>query len=126
MKLQTVFELTLSLILASLFVLACGDDDDDNTDTNDTDTSDTGTETDTNTGDTDSATDTNLNPDAGSDSGTLGGFGDPCTDNVNCESGVCHEFGQLGFVCTLTCENNDQCPEGSEGKKCNTQNVCRP
>ena len=52
-------------------------------------------------------------------------FGEECVDGPDCASGVCHEFGQ-GTWCTLSCQNDDECPEGSEGKKCNKQGVCRP
>lgn len=54
-------------------------------------------------------------------------FGDCCEEDSNCASGVCHEFGQLGLVCTESCTDDSTCPEGADGtKKCNAQNVCRP
>jgi hypothetical protein len=56
----------------------------------------------------------------------LGQFGDPCETSEDCEDGVCHEFGQIGLACTLECENDLECPDGSEGQKCNKQGVCRP
>ncbi len=38
-----------------------------------------------------------------------GAFGSPCSDNANCDSGICVEgFG--GYVCTRMCE--DDCPAG--------------
>lgn len=58
--------------------------------------------------------------------GGAGVFGDPCADPEDCESGTCHEFGQPGWLCTLECGTSDECPEGSEGQKCNQQGVCRP
>jgi len=54
-------------------------------------------------------------------------FGDCCEEDGNCTSGVCHEFGQLGLVCTESCTDDSTCPEGADGtKKCNAQSVCRP
>ncbi len=52
-------------------------------------------------------------------------FGGECTDDAECDTGLCHDFGQ-GTWCTLACEESDECPEGSEGQKCNKQKVCRP
>jgi hypothetical protein len=53
-------------------------------------------------------------------------FGEACTTNEDCESGVCNEFGQTGPLCTIECTTADECPEGSEGKKCNQKGVCKP
>ncbi len=55
-----------------------------------------------------------------------GQFGDPCVVAADCDSNVCHDFGQLGPTCTLACDGPQDCPEGSEGQKCNLQGVCRP
>ncbi len=52
-------------------------------------------------------------------------FGGECAADGECESGLCHEFGE-GIWCTLACEEATDCPEGSEGQKCNKQMVCRP
>ncbi len=52
-------------------------------------------------------------------------FGGECADDADCESGLCHDFGQ-GTWCTMACEESEECPEGSEGQKCNKQMVCRP
>ncbi|MFO0746743.1 MAG: hypothetical protein U1F43_13885 [Myxococcota bacterium] len=38
-----------------------------------------------------------------------GGFGAPCVDNGQCDSGYCIQ-GQDGFICTSTCV--DECPDG--------------
>lgn len=56
----------------------------------------------------------------------LGQFGESCETGEDCEDGVCHEFGQIGFACTVECKDDNDCPEGSEGSKCNKQGVCRP
>jgi hypothetical protein len=58
--------------------------------------------------------------------GALKGFGEVCAVNEDCESNICNEFGQLGPLCTISCETGDDCPEGSEGKKCNNKGVCKP
>ena len=70
----------------------------------------------------------NDDDDDGSDPAELGDFGDPCETVDDCEEewDVCHEFGEIGFACTMSCEEDADCPEGSEGQKCNQQNVCRP
>jgi hypothetical protein len=70
---------------------------------------------------------------AGADGGTdctLTGnnrpFGSCCTDNAQCTSNLCFAFGDGTQACTQTCNSNNDCPAGSQGKKCNNQNVCRP
>ncbi len=70
----------------------------------------------------------NDDDDDGDDSAELGDFGDPCETGDDCvaEFPVCHEFGQIGFACTMECEEDDECPKGSEGQKCNSSGVCRP
>jgi len=72
----------------------------------------------------DAGTDTDTGTDTGTDG--LGGFGDPCETTEDCATDVCHEFGQLGWVCTYYCETDEDCPVGSQGQKCNQQGVCRP
>ena len=52
-------------------------------------------------------------------------FGDCCTEASQCASGVCHKFGDGTQACTQTCGSAADCPEGSQGKKCNNQGVCR-
>lgn len=52
-------------------------------------------------------------------------FGQCCTENSQCESSVCNEFGDGTQGCTLACTANSDCPEGSKGKKCNEQGFCR-
>jgi hypothetical protein len=52
-------------------------------------------------------------------------FGACCTAGSQCTSGVCHEFGDGTQECTLACTVDADCPEGSQGKKCNNQQVCR-
>jgi hypothetical protein len=53
-------------------------------------------------------------------------FGETCVEDTDCESSVCHDFGALGPTCTIPCESPDDCPEGSEGQKCNNKGVCKP
>jgi hypothetical protein len=64
-----------------------------------------------------------------------GTFGAACTTVVDtgsteCNSGVCTDsFDQLGHpACSQKCTPGDgsTCPEGSEGKKCNSRGYCKP
>jgi hypothetical protein len=55
-----------------------------------------------------------------------GAFGDTCSGDCDCIPGRCHEFGSIGQRCTMTCSSDDQCPEGSQGRRCNNMGVCRP
>jgi len=57
---------------------------------------------------------------------TNAAFGEKCTDDDSCASEVCVEFGKLSWVCTLDCVEDSQCPDGSEGQKCNKSGYCRP
>ena len=58
-------------------------------------------------------------------SGNDRAFGACCTENSQCTSGVCHAFGDGTQACTQTCSSSADCPEGSQGKKCNGKGVCR-
>ncbi len=53
-------------------------------------------------------------------------FGDCCGQNSECDDGVCFAFGDGSESCTLECDTDSDCPEGSKGKKCNNDGVCRP
>jgi hypothetical protein len=61
-----------------------------------------------------------------------GGFGAPCTQvtdtgSTECQSGVCSStFEQLGNRCSLRCTDAAECPQGSQGQKCNKKGYCRP
>ncbi len=55
----------------------------------------------------------------------VGVFGDDCTVDDDCASCVCFEFG-TGTWCTIRCTSDDDCPEGSQGRKCNGYGYCRP
>ena len=52
-------------------------------------------------------------------------FGEACSEDLECQTGTCWEFG-VGDMCTFACEEDSECPEGSEGQKCNKQGYCRP
>ena len=52
-------------------------------------------------------------------------FAAPCQANDQCMSGLCFSFGDGTMACTITCTTSDQCPAGSQGKKCNNKGVCR-
>ena len=58
--------------------------------------------------------------------GGLHEFGECCLGEADCTSGVCHFFGDGSQLCTLHCVTNEDCPVGSQGRKCNRQGVCRP
>jgi hypothetical protein len=121
--------LVLLSLVATWSLLGCGDDSSSDTDETTDSTTDSGDDTETVTDtDTVTVTDTESIDDTASqlDSEALGQFGEPCEVNEDCDQGVCHEFGQVGFVCTIECEEAADCPEGSEGQKCNQQGVCRP
>ncbi len=61
----------------------------------------------------------------GAGGGGLAGFAEPCAENSDCESGVCHNFPmQGGMLCTETCMNDNDCPAPSSG--CNNMGFCRP
>ena len=66
---------------------------------------------------------------APADTGATGAqkaFGEACTTADDCKEGVCHEFGQGGSLCTIACVAKTECPDGSEGQKCNSKGVCKP
>ena len=58
--------------------------------------------------------------------GTNRAFAAACQNDDECADAKCHEFGQSGKVCTKACSKPEDCPTGSEGKKCNNQGVCKP
>ena len=141
MKTETnnrVIFLLCALLISGLTLAACDDDNGKGGGGPDTETAkstDTVADTDTgvklDAGDTipDSGDELPMDTDTGTDSVEESGaaFGEACSEEIKCASGgVCHEFGQLGSVCTIPCESADQCPVGSEGQKCNKSNVCRP
>jgi len=56
---------------------------------------------------------------------------DPCTDNTQCMSQMCHLYSMSGFqVCTVTCTigDNTTCPKDSTGANgtCNNMANCKP
>lgn len=53
-------------------------------------------------------------------------FGEACTVDGDCMSGVCRNFGMLGLVCTVLCDEASDCPSGSMGQRCNMNGFCRP
>jgi hypothetical protein len=69
----------------------------------------------------------NSSDDGGSGDGSSGDkvFGAACSSDSECESGTCWEFG-VGAMCTIACQEDGECPDGSEGQKCNNQGYCRP
>lgn len=59
---------------------------------------------------------------AGGNSGLLP-FGDPCTENAQCESNLCFDFNNDGMHCTIMCpQPPDECPGGFG---CNGMGVCK-
>ena len=53
---------------------------------------------------------------------------DPCTDNAQCESGICQAFDMIGItVCTQTCDVANPCPvQDGQQTNCNNRGLCRP
>ena len=106
------------LLSATLMLASCGDD----TENTDTDVNGNG-------GEVAAGTDSGSESDsAESDAGVQdeGGFGAACETETDCTTEVCHEFGQIGKACTMSCTDDADCPEGSQGQKCNNEKVCRP
>jgi len=111
--LKKLWIILATLTLTTIFGFASCDTDDEDTDET----------TDEN---TDEATDENTD-EATDDPTELEYFGEACITADDCDpEGVCHEFGQIGLTCTIECDEDTDCPEGSEGAKCNKQNLCRP
>ena len=120
-------------LVFSLFLGACGDDDDDDdgaagssadSDSSRMDAGEAGSGAHTD-GD-ESGTGGETDDDAGTEARLLA-FGEQCREHDECEGGVCHQFGQEpNPLCTQSCDSDDACPEGSDGKKCNKRDVCRP
>ena len=52
-------------------------------------------------------------------------FGECCTEDAQCSGGVCHEYGDGTVACSVPCGSDADCPEGSQGKKCNNKGICR-
>ncbi len=60
-------------------------------------------------------------PDAGGKA-----FGQECSVDCECASGVCGRFGDGTRACSQRCTDASQCPSGSRGKKCTKkEGVCR-
>jgi hypothetical protein len=71
--------------------------------------------------------------DAGHDGGApcTGAVFDPCTDNTQCTSAMCHPYISSGFtVCTQTCTPmvDSTCPVDITGTnaRCNAMGLCKP
>ncbi|MBI5487954.1 MAG: hypothetical protein HY905_11530 [Deltaproteobacteria bacterium] len=110
-------------VLSAAFLGACsgGDDDSGRSD------ADASTETEGEPGaDTFADAAPEVAPDASGEDGGNRGFGETCSVEEECESGVCFLFGDGSQLCTLECTVDDECPDGAEGRRCNRQGVCRP
>ncbi len=55
--------------------------------------------------------------------GSLLGFLEPCEENEQCESALCHEYPAKGTFCTAACDSPEDCPPPSSG--CNMMGVCK-
>jgi len=53
-------------------------------------------------------------------------FASPCTADEDCESDLCFTYGTGAKACTIPCDSAADCPEGSQGRKCNGKGVCAP
>jgi hypothetical protein len=110
----------LTIGFAAIWTAGCEEDPKDDTQVADTDT-DTDADTDTDT-DADADADTDADTDT-----TLLGWGCVCTENEECESGICHEFGSDGPHCTTECDEDEDCPPQLDGSdpKCNNEGRCK-
>ena len=128
----------LCLLITAAFSASCGNAT-ESADVADAGAPDSNDQMDTGTvpdgsGFVDAATDSGETPDGGAqdvgaaDAGGGGTktFGQACTDNSECQSNLCFTFGTGEQLCTITCSAATDCPSGSQGQKCNKQNVCRP
>lgn len=59
------------------------------------------------------------------DAGPTKEFAEPCRSDCECLSDLCFTYGDGTSACTIECSADDDCPEGSQGNKCNGQGVCR-
>jgi hypothetical protein len=50
-------------------------------------------------------------------------FMDPCDDDAQCVTGLCHPFNAKGPHCTKPCNGDDDCPAPSTG--CNNMGICK-
>jgi hypothetical protein len=55
--------------------------------------------------------------------GGLVGFLEPCEEDADCETGLCHPFNAKGPRCTRPCEGDADCESPSPG--CNMMGVCK-
>jgi spore coat protein A len=51
-------------------------------------------------------------------------FGAACAADGACASGWCAAFGDGSQHCTVSCAQDQVCPEGSQGRKCNGKGFC--
>ena len=55
--------------------------------------------------------------------GGLAAFLSPCSEDADCETGLCHPFNAKGPHCSSPCERDDDCPPPSTG--CNLMGICK-
>lgn len=77
------------------------------------------------------ATDAKKLDGAGGGSACTGAVYDPCTENTQCMSGMCHLYTMANLqVCTTTCTagDNSTCPTDASGSNgfCNPMSNCKP
>lgn len=59
----------------------------------------------------------------GGGSDGLLGFMETCTEDQECETGLCHKYNAKGPKCTIPCQADGDCPCPSPG--CNMMGVCK-
>ena len=59
----------------------------------------------------------------GTGGAALLGFMETCTEDEECESGLCHNYNAKGPKCTIPCQSDGDCPLPSPG--CNNMGVCK-
>jgi spore coat protein A len=51
-------------------------------------------------------------------------FGATCTDDPQCATSICFQFGDGSQHCTQACTDSTSCPAGQQGSKCNGKGFC--
>ena len=62
-------------------------------------------------------------PDAGASDSGLAGFLEVCSEDGECETGLCFPYNAFGPHCTTPCDKDSECPPPSPG--CSGMGVCK-
>ena len=61
---------------------------------------------------------------AGGSGGGALAFGAACSCETECSAGLCAEFGDGTRHCSVNCDADADCPQGTQGRKCNGRGFC--